>query len=76
MYSISLLADSRGSSDAAVHAAKAYANIEEAINDAYDAAQSALEGANMAGSMVCRLFYIKYYNTYDVIFKCIKFRGR
>ncbi|KAG8193252.1 hypothetical protein JTE90_005598 [Oedothorax gibbosus] len=47
----SLLADTRESSDAAVKAAKAYANIEEAINDAYEAAQSALEGANQAGSM-------------------------
>ncbi|GIY52598.1 hypothetical protein CDAR_86411, partial [Caerostris darwini] len=45
------LANTRNSSEAAVKAAKAYANIEEAINDAYEAAEAALKAADLAGSM-------------------------
>ncbi|XP_054719477.1 laminin subunit alpha-like [Uloborus diversus] len=45
------LADTRNSSDAAVQAAKAYGNIEEAINDAYDAAQAALIASEQATTM-------------------------
>ncbi|GFY37998.1 laminin-like protein epi-1 [Trichonephila inaurata madagascariensis] len=45
------LANTRDSADAAVKAAKAYENIEQAINDAYEAAEAALKASDQAGSM-------------------------